>query len=94
MELKRSLRRFVNFERNYGVKVKTCGLVVSVKWPHLGYSPDGVVEGDQHELVEIKCPYSSKNSSVLNDSGVPQVNYLKMIDGNVTLCKKNVGIST
>lgn len=47
------------------LKVKSTGLHVNVKYPHLGASPDGVVSCDccGTGLIEVKCPYSIRNCS-------------------------------
>ena len=38
----------------YSTKVYTCGLIVNPKWPWLGCSPNGTVQGQKS--IEIKCP--------------------------------------
>ena len=46
------------YELVTGKKVVQCGLVVHPKYPHLGASPDGLVNSDG--VLEIKCPASQK----------------------------------
>ena len=43
--------------------VRSCGFVVSPKWPWLGCSPDGIVmrNGVPEGCIEIKCTYASKD---------------------------------
>ena len=43
--------------------VRSCGFVVSPKWPWLGCSPDGIVmrNGVPEGCVEIKCSHASKD---------------------------------
>ena len=50
-------------------KVTPCGFFISVDSPHLGASPDSLVSCTCHGLgiVEIKCPYSARNTTV-NDA--------------------------
>ena len=42
------------------------GLVLNPKWPHLGASPDRIVECDccRRRVVEIKCPYCHRHDAV------------------------------
>ena len=52
-----------------GLKVFGSGLVINVDHPHLGTSPDGVVDccekcQDRCGVLEIKCPYKHRNASV------------------------------
>ena len=41
-----------------------CGLVINTKYPHLGTSPNGLI--DEAGTIEIKCP----GSTVWRDSSV------------------------
>lgn len=47
-----------------GLTVKKCGVLVSPEFPHLGASPDGLVNcthcEDHQRVLEIKCPSSHK----------------------------------
>ena len=49
------------FKKAYGVEVLDCELFLS-KSGILGASPDGLVEPSA--LIEIKCPYSQRNSTI------------------------------
>ena len=46
--------------------VRSCGFVISPKWPWLGCSPDGIVvkSGIPVGCIEVKCPYSIKDTSI------------------------------
>ena len=48
--------------------VNPCGLIVSLDYPHLAASPDGLVTRDQ--IIEVKCPYMSREKPV-NETTVP-----------------------
>ena len=54
-------------ENKENVVIKSCGLVVSPKWRWLGCSPDGVLLqcGECIGFLEIKCPYSKKDMTIL-----------------------------
>ena len=47
-------------------RVQQCGLIVSPKYPHLGASPDALLENptEGQGLLEIKCPAADKWKSV------------------------------
>lgn len=47
------------FESEFNVTVKSCGLFVDKDHCYLGASPDGLVGDDS--VVEIKCPYAARN---------------------------------
>ncbi|XP_033725553.1 uncharacterized protein LOC117315463 [Pecten maximus] len=73
----------VRYEKECAVSVKDCGIFVCKEHPFLGASPDGVV--DENLIVEIKCPYSSKNR-IISEVTVP---YLKIVNGNLVLDSKH-----
>jgi len=57
------------FEELYDVRVEDgVGIHVSLDRPYLACSPDGII--DSQTLVEVKCPYSAKNS-VITPETVP-----------------------
>ena len=64
-EIKAILKYEEDMLKGDGV-VRSCGLVVSPKWPWLACSPDGVVVkgGVPVGCVEIKCPYASKDLNI------------------------------
>lgn len=49
--------------------VEQCGLFVSVEYPYLGASPDGLV-GDQ-EIIEVKCPYTGRYELITPSENFP-----------------------
>ena len=53
-------RTYANSRRD--TKVHTCGLLVNTKFPHLGASPDALLENsnDGQGILEIKCPASDR----------------------------------
>lgn len=67
------------YEQDKNVSVKKCGMFVSKEKPYLAASPDGII--DSRHLVEVKCPYSSRNKEI-SPKTVP---YLKYKDDEVTL---------
>ena len=42
------------FENEESLKIESCGLVVSVKLPWLGCSPDGIVSKGGYQLAALK----------------------------------------
>jgi hypothetical protein len=63
-------------------KVEESGLIVSKKRPYLAASPDRLL--GQNDLIEVKCPYSSRNS-VINPVTVPYLYF----DEKGSLCLKS-----
>lgn len=59
-------------------KIFDSGLIISLKQPFLACSPDGIVEnGNVLEIVEIKCPFTCKNSIIFDpETGTSFVDYL------------------
>ena len=42
-----------------------CGFVLNPKFDYLGASPDGRICDDGiHEVLEIKCPYTARDSTI------------------------------
>ena len=66
------------YEEVTGTQTAKCGIFVNVECPFLGSSPDRVVNDT---LVEVKCPYTSKNSKI-TPSTVP---FLTHKDGQLCL---------
>ena len=60
--------------------VKKCGLLTSSKYPLLGISPDGMVNGhcDSKGLLEIKCPASEKWKMIIPEKCADDVNFLRV----------------
>ena len=46
--------------------IKCRGLIVSLKWPWLGCSPDGIVfqNGIPAGCVKVKCPHAKRDNTV------------------------------
>ena len=79
---------WLGFQNIPGTKVKSSGL-----WLHssgiLGASPDGLLP-DGKGLVEFKCPYSLRNTTVQDGIENDSKFYLKkMKDGSVYLPKNH-----
>ena len=53
-------------EKHEQFSVVNSGLVLNPQWPHLGASPDGIITCVccGRGVLEIKCPYSHRNSKV------------------------------
>jgi len=51
------------YEKRTGQKVMVAGFCLHDKYDHMGFSPDGFVlkKVKLRKIVEVKCPYSSKN---------------------------------
>ena len=49
-----------------GFQVEECGVFLSVQFPYLATSPDGIIHlGDtKFGVVEVKCPYKHRKSSI------------------------------
>ena len=69
------------------LQIADSGLVISTNWPFIGASPDGIVGCDCHGkgVVEIKCPYCHKGSSVVAAAQKDPKFCLKEIDGCLCL---------
>lgn len=62
------------------VVTEPCGIYVSKTHPYIAASPDALVVNSD-KLVEVKCPYSAKDS-IISENTVP---FLKNIVGNLQL---------
>ena len=51
-----------------GNNVKQCGLFVSIYFPYLASSPDGLLSQD--DIIEVKCVYVSRDKPI-NENTVP-----------------------
>lgn len=70
-----------------------CGLVINIKKPWLCATPDGIiiVNGKPEKVLEIKCPISCKDREIIDPlTNIPNVNYLKIINGEVSLKKSHM----
>ena len=50
------------YETLFNKNVSTCGLIVNVEWSWLGYSSDGIVQGQK--TIEIKCPLTFRDRDI------------------------------
>nr|CAB3263320.1 uncharacterized protein LOC108950671 [Phallusia mammillata] len=86
------------FSEDSGIAVLSCGLFISVSYPYLAATPDGLAYDG---IVEIKCPYNGRNSKIEANScfpfleaslGVLQLKtshkYYKQVQGQLAICKK------
>ena len=64
------------FSKDTGVKVDSCGLFVCKNSPFISASPDGII--DEHHIVEVKCPYTSRD----RDISPVTVPYLQLVKNN------------
>ena len=73
---------------NFGIK--KCGLFVDGKRPYIGASPDAIMECKCHgkSVVEIKCPYSIKDSHELTPEVASKVDFLT-VDPKICLKKSH-----
>ncbi|XP_022177422.1 uncharacterized protein LOC111038574 [Myzus persicae] len=56
----------VKFEELFNLKIKSVGLCIDVEVPYLAASPDGFIENNF--IIEIKCPFSAKDNTSLEDA--------------------------
>ena len=75
------------YRRNAGQQhtdlvVSVSGLVIHTSYPHMGASPDGIVQCTccGKGVIEIKCPYSCRDKSLLEYTGEKSC-FLEVIDG-------------
>ena len=67
------------------MKTQKCGLFICEKRPYLGASPDAVI--DDHEIVEVKCPFEGRKDQILPGKKVP---FLEKDEQCQTVLKKNI----
>ena len=67
--------------------VTDCGLVINPQWPYMGASPDGIIECKccGKGVLEVKCPYSHREESVLSPALNDNKFCLKMDNGELHL---------
>jgi len=72
-----------------GLSVRKCGLVINPSLPWLGTSPDGLVKDTTEQsfgLLEIKCPYTYRLSTVEDACSDP--NFFASIKNDVVTLKE------
>ncbi|XP_067654064.1 uncharacterized protein [Haliotis asinina] len=69
-------------ERHHNFSVEECGLFLSCEYPHLGATPDGIVDCGccGRGSLEIKCPFCAKDDFVDN-----RIVYLEEVNGSLQL---------
>jgi hypothetical protein len=65
-------------------KVTECGLFVSKKMPLFAASPDGILQSN-NGLLEIKCPFSLKDSDVNNLATVASSQFFTCSNAKLSL---------
>lgn len=73
------------FSEKTGKKVLRSGLVIRPDFPHLGASPDGVVDGEG-SILEVKCPYQGRQAAIKPGKFFP---FLENRGGKTCLKKKH-----
>ena len=70
--------------------VSVSGLVIDVSYPHMGASPDGIVNCAccGRGVIEIKCPYSCRDKTFLEATGEKDL-FLDVVDGKQQLKRKH-----
>ena len=66
--------------------VTDSGLVINSKWPHIGASPDGIINCNCHGkgVLEIKCPYCHRGTDIQSASDDRKF-CLKKVNGKLFL---------
>ena len=62
MTLENESKVISKYETLFNKIVSMCSLIVTPKWPCLGYSPDGIVQGQK--AIEIRCPSDFRNLNI------------------------------
>lgn len=79
---------FVSYCKMVNLPIIKCGLVIHLEKPWLCATPDGIVivNDKPEKVLEIKCPISCKDKEIIDPlTNIPNINYLKVIDGKVCL---------
>lgn len=72
------------FQEQTGIDVLKCGLFIDKENPFLAASPDGLIGSDA--IVEVKCPYASRNYTIENAIVDKTLDYLTLgNDGHIAL---------
>ena len=71
-----------------GTRVEDCGVFLSVDYPFLATSPDGVIwlRNEKFGIVEVKCPYKHRDNSI--EIACQDPAFCLRIDGNETKLKR------
>ena len=67
--------------------ISKCGLVVSESYPFMGASPDGIINCKccGSGVLEIKCPYSCRETSLKEKANETGTFFLKEVNGEMRL---------
>lgn len=77
------------FEKMYDVEVLKLGFITNVKFPWLGFSPDGfILLNNQYFLLDIKCPV--KGRTCYGADLIAQLKYIEVKNEKLFLKKKNI----
>lgn len=77
-------------EKNPDHHIHDCGLVVNPSFSYLAASPDGkICMNNETGVLEIKCPYSARDLTILDAvQSIPNF-CLKLVDGSLALPKSH-----
>ena len=77
----------INISNHDQLVVTDSGLVINPQWPYMGASPDGIIECKccGKGVLEVKCPYSHREESVLSAALNDNKFCLKMDNGELHL---------
>ena len=75
-------RMYANSRKD--TKVQECGLIVNPKFPHLGASPDAILENSNegYGLLEIKCPAADRWKNVHPSTCASDSDFFCSVDEN------------
>lgn len=63
---KKRYKAYMKLKKKQNVIVEDMGLVLCAQCSYIGASPDGLVKSDTNRyLLEVKCPYKWKQSTIL-----------------------------
>ena len=71
------------FENQMNIKTKAAGFFISEDYPFLGASPDRLIGDDS--IVEVKCPYTGRNSAISPSKMFPYLHKTSNEDGDFKL---------
>lgn len=83
----KEMYRRINVTKHHNLQIVDSGLVINPQWPFIGASPDGIVDCSccERGVLEIKCPYCHRESSVTTAVSEDPKFCLKERDGEIHL---------
>ena len=77
-------------KKHKGFKLFESGLIICPTLPHLGASPDGIIECDCHGrgTIEIKCPFSCRKKG-FEEASENSTFFLEYFNGRLTVKKSH-----